>query len=149
MSGSAAIAESTPPAGGLGREPSHRAGRRLVGTVGEQLDSLIFAVTGVREVYATPDTVRHYRQQHSGQFDVEAAEAGLRDVLTDPAFIYRSAKSGSVVFVAEFDEQHYLLVSVKCLAGELWLETLFITDRRRFHRRRWARGGALYSRETN
>lgn len=98
--------------------------------------SRVVRAAGVREVYVADAVVAHYRG-HTDQFDVARAESMLPNVLDDPLMVVQGRKAGTAVFVERFDDDHYLLVPVKRLAGELWIETVYIDRVARFHRRVW------------
>lgn len=44
------------------------------------------------------------------------------------------------------DDRYYLLVPVKCLDGEMWLESVYVEEKKRFDKR-WAKRERLYERE--
>jgi hypothetical protein len=119
---------------------------RLIGRCGGHLTAIIAARSRVRDVYASTSVTAHYRQ-HARQFDIERAEVLLPGIFADPLAIYQGKKESTLVFVEQFDEAYYLLVPLKCLPQELWLETLYIEEQRRFRRRPWVRKGMLYRRE--
>ncbi|RRR65777.1 MAG: hypothetical protein EI684_22100 [Candidatus Viridilinea halotolerans] len=116
-----------------------------VGIPGDAVHPLLATRSQARTVFASDAVIIHYRQ-HAGQFDVKRAEAMLADVIHDPWAVYQGKKASTLIFVAEFDTDHYLIVPIKTLANELWLETLYIESRRRFLKRRWTQQGLLYRR---
>ncbi len=118
---------------------------QLIGHVGEHLDHVVLARAGTRAVYVSPAGIRHI-EQHRDEFDVDRALRLAPDALAAPLVVYQGKKATSLTFVGLYDDQFYLIVPVKVLPGELWLETLYITSKRRFTRRRWAREPPLYSR---
>lgn len=119
---------------------------RFIGQYGDHLADIIALHSNVREVYVSVSVTAHYRR-HARQFDIERAEALLPDLFADPLAIYQGKKGSTLVFIEQFDEARYLLVPLKCLPEELWLETLYIEDQQRFQRRPWTRNGMLYRRE--
>lgn len=124
-----------------------RADTRLVGRCGDQLRKIIGPMAGVRDVYVSESTIKHYIEKHSGEFDVSRAEAMLERVVADPEFVYQNQKKTALLFVGDFDEDHYLIVPVKVLPGELWLETLYLHNRGRFQKRVWAKTGVIYKKK--
>lgn len=101
---------------------------------------------GTRVVRVVAQVVEHYRE-HGVQFDIAAAEGMLASMIGNPKAVYQGKKASTTVAIEGFDEEHYLVVPIKSLPGENWLETLFVEKRERFERRKWAREGLLYRRE--
>lgn len=89
----------------------------------------------------------HYWERHQYDFDVALAEGMLPGVLQDPWFVYQGKKKTTLVLVGEFDQEHYLLLPVKCYPHEAWLESLYIDRKGRFLSRMWVREGLLYRRQ--
>lgn len=87
----------------------------------------------------------HYRR-HAAEFDIVQAEHMLPGLVRDPLVIVQGKKRTTLVFVASFDQDRYLVVPIKFLDSEAWIETLYVTSKQRFHRRRWVRDGMLYYR---
>lgn len=123
----------------------HRADTHLVGQCGDQLRDLIGKLAGVRSVYVSEETVRHYVEKHSSQFDVARAEGMLSQLIADPLFVYQGRKKSSLLFIGSFDEGHYLVAPIKTLPGELWQESLYIDEIEKFRRRKWVQEGLLYN----
>lgn len=48
--------------------------------------------------------------------------------------------------VDEFDDRFYLLVPIKTLPGEMWLQTLYVEEKKRFMKR-WEKREPLYRRK--
>ncbi len=119
----------------------------LVGICGEQLASVIAPRAGVREVYVSEATTAHYRERHSDHFDLDRAEALLPDVIANPIMVCQAKKPASLVFVGDFDEEHYLIAPVKAVRGEMWLESLFIDRKAKFLKRAWVQIGVLYQKQ--
>ena len=103
---------------------------------------------GVREVRTVRGTDLHIDTAHQGQFDIARAMALVPGVLDDPLFVARATKPGSLLFVGEYDERYYLIIPVKLLPGETWLESMFIDSKMRFIGRRRIREGLLYVKAT-
>ncbi|NLE76517.1 MAG: hypothetical protein GX605_07165, partial [Chloroflexi bacterium] len=133
------LAEAPPVLGA-----SLRGEARLVGTLGAHLDAVVGDRTTAREVLAAPETERHYRERHEGQFDMAKAEALIPSVLASPRFVYQGKKASTLVFVGDYAPDRYLLVPVKALPGALWLESVYVDSKSKFHRRGWTKKGPLY-----
>lgn len=116
-----------------------------VGVIGEHLYNIFKELCGVRNVVVTDKAIKHY-QKHKGEFDIRKAETLLYEIIYDPYFIYVDRKKNSVLFVGKFDEKYYLLVPIKVLPGEMWLQTLYIEEKNRFVRR-WGKRKLLYMRK--
>jgi len=67
-------------------------------------------------------------------------------ILRDPLFVARATKPGSLLFVGDYDDRFFLVIPVKLLPGESWLESMFIDSKKRFIGRRRIREGILYAR---
>ena len=114
---------------------------RVVGSLGEIVAHLL--PNAIREVRAVSGTDVHIAE-HRGEFDVQQAMDLVPGVLADPLFIVRSSKEPSMLFVGEYSDRYYLIVPVKLLPGESWLESLFIDGKQRFMRRRRVQENLLY-----
>lgn len=119
---------------------------RLVAVCEACIGHVIQPRSGVREVYVVEDSEEHYRE-HEGEFDLERAEMLLPGILANPLRIHRDKKPSCLIFSGEFDARYFLLVPVKCLPGEMWLQTLYICEKRNFLKRGWVKAGCLYVRE--
>jgi len=100
----------------------------------------------VRDVYAAEGTIEHYVQRHAQHLDLALAERQLPQILADPDAVYMGGKPNTLIFVGGYDGTHNLIIPVKALPGELWLESLYLDNRKRVDRRPWAQRGALYRR---
>ncbi len=118
----------------------------LVAVCGPCIGHIVHPRSGVREVYVVDGSVDHYRE-HEDEFDLERAEALLPYILVDPLRIHQDKKPSCLIFAGEFDTRYFLLVPVKCLPGEMWLQTLYICEKRDFLKRKWVKTGCLYVRE--
>jgi hypothetical protein len=116
---------------------------RLVGICGDHLAAILWPRAGVREVYCVGGTWEHYSEKHKGEFDIDLAEQLLPEVLSDPLMVCDGTR-GELLFIGSYTEEHYLVVPVKVLIGELWLATMFIGNRKRMDRRYARRGAILY-----
>ena len=125
--------------------PDQQSPSRLVGFISAAVAHLLTNAT--REVRVTESTDDHIAE-HGNQFDVFRAMQLVPAVLAEPLFVVRANKRVSVLFVGEFDDRYYLIVPVKLLPGESWLETLFIDRKTRFSRRGYLRERLLYARQT-
>jgi hypothetical protein len=117
---------------------------RLVGIIGNAVAHLLTNAT--REVRTVSHTDVHIAE-HRGEFDIQRALDLVASVLDDPLLVVRSNKEHSVLFIGEDCDRYYLVVPVKLLPGESWLESLFIDSKRRFLRRQHVRANLLYSKE--
>jgi len=124
---------------------SHRTDIAYEFYIGEHLSNVFRNLSGIRNVIVTNATVGHYRK-HKGEFDVEKAESLLEKLIRDPLIIYPDKKKNSVLFVDEFDDRFYLLVPIKMLPGEMWLQTLYVEEKKRFMKR-WGKREPLYRRK--
>lgn len=93
------------------------------------------------------DGVTAHIRDHAHEFDVAAAESMLSEVVADPAAVYQGNKATTLIFVEAFDADHYLVAPVKFLPNEAWLQTVYVTSKTRFHRRRWVQSGLIYTRK--
>ena len=80
------------------------------------------------------------------QFNIAQAKQKLPKILDDPLFLYEGKKASSVQFVENYSDDYYLMIPVKCLPSELWIETMFIEDKKRFTKR-WGKRKLLYERK--
>lgn len=112
----------------------------LVGTIGDAAWAEIQDRTSVRQVYAIPRTWGHVSGSHEGQFDLGVAQSLVPNILGDPDAIYRASKDVSLRFAGRFDDSHSLIATIKALpeAGELWLESMYVTGNKRLLRPSWA-----------
>jgi hypothetical protein len=125
-----------------------RADAVLVGSVGNQLREALCGKTQVLLVYLLPEVKEHYRERHSGEFDISVAESLVRQILADPLFVTQSRrKANTLVFLGAFDEGHLLAVPVKTLGSQLWQETLYIRTKQKVMKRGWKPGELLYERK--
>ncbi len=90
--------------------------------------------------------VNHYRE-HQAEFDMDRAESMLAAVIRDPIHVFEGNKANSFLFLGEWSDTHFLAVSVKALPTELWMETMYITRKKRFLRRAANQAGPVYSKE--
>lgn len=118
---------------------------RFVGAARGRFGELLEERSGTRVVRVVPAVVEHYRK-HAGQFDLRRAEALLPTVLADPLKVVQGKKATTLVAVGEYDAEHYLVVPVKSLPGENWLETLYIDRKQKFEDRKWVVGGMIFKR---
>lgn len=125
----------------------NRPDARLVGQCGDQLKEVLANVTGVRDVYVSTNTRNHYVEKHGRQMNIERAETMLKSILADPESVYQGKKKSTLVFVGEYDENHYLVAPVKALPGELWLESLYLHNKQRLGKRKWAKQRKLYGKK--
>lgn len=100
----------------------------------------------MRVVYATQSVIDHVSQKHSVEFDVERGAALLAHTLSDPMEIYIGQKKNTLVFVGDYNENYYLIVPIKTLPGENWLETYYIEGKNRLCKRPWVKRGPIYTR---
>lgn len=107
----------------------------IVGRVSDDLYNVVHPRTGVREIYVVNSVREHYRETHEGQFDIDYAESLLETVFIKPRYVYQGRKKTTLLFVADYDATKYLLAPVKCLEGEMWLETMYVEGKDRFERR--------------
>lgn len=73
-----------------------------------------------------PDTWIHIGERHALHYDVVFASSILADVIAHPLYIYQPSKPVSVGIVGQYDQYHYLIVMVKTLPNEMWIETMYI-----------------------
>jgi hypothetical protein len=109
---------------------------RLVGRCGDDLLALVSWRAGVRDVFVTEATVAHYTARHADDFDLAHGESLLAQVISDPLCVYQGRKAATLLFVGDCDRTRYLIVPVKALRGELWLETMYVSNKTRIERRR-------------
>lgn len=93
----------------------------------------------------TTEDVLDHIEKHKKEFDTQRATQMLSGMLRDPLWVYQGKKKTSVVFVEDFSDRFFLLVPVKLLPEELWLETIHIEEKARFLRR-WKGRKRLYER---
>lgn len=115
-----------------------------VGRVGSEVESVFRDRTSARTVMTTEDVLDHI-EKHKKEFDTQRATQMLSGMLRDPLWVYQGKKKTSVVFVEDFSDRFFLLVPVKLLPEELWLETIHIEEKARFLRR-WKGRKRLYER---
>jgi len=120
-----------------------RPGVRLVGRCGDHLAQILVPRAGVREVYVSEWNTCHYCEKHGVELDVQVAETILPGILASPAMICEG-DDGELLFLGHYSDRHYLVVPVKALPGELWLCTMFVTNKKRFERRAEKKGMVLY-----
>ncbi len=122
-------------------------GRKIidVGNTGTSIGGIIESRSNAKMVRATEDVLSHI-EKHKDQFDILKAKQMLPQILNNPKFIYEGKKASSLQFVEDFDEKYFLMVPIKYLKDELWLETLTIEEKQRFLKR-WAKRILLYKRE--
>jgi hypothetical protein len=108
---------------------------------------LVSPRTTAREIYVTDGVVAHYRKQHKGQCDIDAAEAMVPMILSDPHRVYQGQKQKTLVFTEIFHGRFVLIVPVKCNPHAMWQETLYIYRRDDFESRSWVKAGLLYLRK--
>lgn len=127
----------------------------LAGTIAEQVqrpvgtlvgkakggygDILAKRTGGTREVRVVPTVIEHYRNKHADQFDIDRAEQLLRRSLTDPPLVIQGKKAKTSVIVTPFDNDHLLIVPIKSLPGENWVETIYIDREKKFWNRKWVK----------
>jgi hypothetical protein len=99
----------------------------FVGQCGDHLAHILLPTPGVREVYASEWNVDHYLGKHSSDFNMGIAEAMLPVVLLNPEMVCEGEK-GELLFLGRHSRDHYLIVPVKPLPGELWLKTVFMMN---------------------
>ena len=58
----------------------------------------------------------------------------LAEVINNPLCVTGSNKPGSVRFVGEYDERHVLIAPVKVNQHEMWLESLYIRNKKDLER---------------
>jgi hypothetical protein len=104
----------------------------LAGTIGDEVWDTLQWRLKVRQVYTTPDTANHYRSRHQHDFSVERGEAMLAQTIALPEYVFEARKPGSLIFSARYNPRNYLIVPVKVLNGELWLESLHVRAYKRF-----------------
>ena len=102
--------------------------------------------TCAASISVAPSVQDHWRL-HAGQFDVNEAERIMPGVLNDPLRIVQGRKPKTIVFIGSLDARHYLLIPVKCLDNEAWIETMYMEAKERFDKHKWVRDGVLYERE--
>lgn len=81
-------------------------------------------------MYASDWNVGHYLGKHLLEFDMALAEGLLPEILLDPVMLCEGEKA-ELLFLGEYSREHYLVVPVKPMPGELWLKTLFMTNVKR------------------
>lgn len=92
------------------------------------------------------NSVREHVQKHSNEFDVERAFTMLAGIIDNPLYIMQGKKSNSLQFVDDFDDKFFVLVPIKHLPEEMWVETIFIEEKNRFLRR-WGKRTVYYERK--
>jgi hypothetical protein len=117
-----------------------------IGIVGDAAAQLVLDRSGVRDVNATERVCDHWRK-HASHYDVAKAEQMMKSVISSPLAIYQDTKPGTLIFIEEFDAIYYLVISVKCLAGELWISTMYPDKKSRFEKRQWVKAGPIYTKE--
>ncbi|HOJ02091.1 MAG TPA: hypothetical protein PLL88_10780 [Anaerolineaceae bacterium] len=122
-------------------------GRKIIniGEIGENIAPIIQSRSSAKIVQATDDVLKHI-EKHKDQFDILKAKNMLPEVLNNPKFLFQGKKKTSLQFIEDFDEKYFLMIPIKYLPNELWLETLTIEEKERFLRR-WMKRELLYKRE--
>lgn len=70
----------------------------------------------------------------------------LAGIIDNPLYIMQGKKSNSLQFVDDFDDKFFVLVPIKHLPEEMWVETIFIEEKNRFLRR-WGKRTVYYERK--
>jgi hypothetical protein len=120
---------------------------RLLGAYCVHIEAIIAPHSAARYIFVVEDVVRHYREKHKDQFDIDLAEAMVPSIIADPHAVYQGKKRTTLVFTGDFEDRYVLVVPIKCLTEELWQETLFIYRREDFEGRGWVKRGLLYRRQ--
>lgn len=128
-------------------QPEERADVRLVAQFSEEVLVVVRSRCSAIDIWITDSVATHYRDKHAGQFDNVLAEVLLPKIVADPLAIYRGGKQSTLVFIDEFDAEHYIVVPITLLPAEAWIETLYVDQKQRFHRRAWTRSRGIYARE--
>lgn len=118
---------------------------RVIGRIGEYIEPIIAERTTAKTVMVSDSVLKHI-EKHRNQFDIDLAKKMLPQVISNPKFIYQGKKVNSFQFIEDFTERYFLLVPIKYLPNELWLETLLIEEKKRFLRR-WEKVLKLYTRK--
>jgi hypothetical protein len=53
-------------------------------------------------------------------------------------------KKNTIIFIGDYDATRALLIPVKTLRGELWLESLYVRKWEKVNRRKWQKGELLF-----
>ena len=109
-------------------------------------DILSSRTGGTKDVHTIPGTTVHI-QSHSQQFDVDKAQSLLPEIIKDPLYVIQGTKQATSVAVGEYDSEHFLIIPIKSLPNENWVETMMITNKKRFLRRKWVKDGMLYEKK--
>lgn len=117
---------------------------QLIGTCSDELRGVFGDRTEVRQVYAALETIAHYQNRHKAQFNIEKVTTLLAKIIERPEAIYIGLKSNTLVFMGSYDIEYLLIVPVKVLKQEMWLESVFITNAVRFQKRAWVQKGLIY-----
>jgi len=125
---------------------TNTAGIQNIGVIGEKIAPFISDRSNSRLVRLSESVENHIYDRHGSQFDIAQAKQKLPKILNDPLFLYEGKKASSVQFVENYSDDYYLMIPVKCLPGELWIETMFIEDKKRFAKR-WGKRKLLYERK--
>ena len=117
-----------------------------IGVIGEKIEPFINERSVSRLVRLSESVEKHIYDRHGNQFNIAQAKQKLPKILDDPLFLYEGKKASSVQFVENYSDDYYLMIPVKCLPSELWIETMFIEDKKRFAKR-WGKRKLLYERK--
>lgn len=118
---------------------------RKIATIGAELQDVIANFSSAKDVFVSNDVVDHILE-HKGEFDTEKAMKMLTELISNPLQIYKDKKLRSVVFLENFDDRFFLVAPIKTLTYELWLQTIYIEEKKRFINR-WQKRGILYQRK--
>jgi SPP1 gp7 family putative phage head morphogenesis protein len=108
-----------------------RADAAMVGSLGDPVWAALGQQTRVRQVYAAPEAWQHIRERHEGQFDIERGQQLLANIVALPNYVLTTSKPNAFRFVGEYDQDHSLIVILKVLPEEIWLETMIIRNNKR------------------
>lgn len=117
-----------------------------VDKISQKIKDLIQTRSSAEVVKISEQVGNHIISRHKEHFDINKAFNMLPEVINNPQFIYEGKKKNSLQFVESFNEKFYLMVPIKCLPDELWIETLTIEEKARFLRR-WGKRQLFYKRK--
>lgn len=104
----------------------------LVGILGNVVYATLREWSIAKEVYAVRETWQHIEEKHGLQFDLPRAWSLLPVVFYAPLCVWETTKPRSFRFAGDYDDKHKLIVTIKALENELWLETMFTRNNWRY-----------------
>lgn len=113
-----------------------------VGKLGNEIKPLFLEKTTAEVIRISNETQNHILG-HSKEFDIEKAYRMLPELLDHPDMLFKGNKINSFVFASKFSSSQILIVPVKTLKNEMWVETMHVYREKRFLKR-YKKENAIY-----